>query len=298
MTLVSPLRYPGGKAKLLPYFTEVVKANGLYKSTYCEPYAGGAGLALKLLSTGFVERLSLNDVDESIFAFWKSVLDQPDEFCRLIENAAMTIDEWHRQQEIWRGRDVDNPLQLGFAAFYLNRTNRSGIIEGAGPIGGYSQSGKWKLDVRLNREAQIGYVQALKAFRSRITVTNEDALDFVAYAFEHRETFCYLDPPYYVKGSKLYRNFYRHDDHVEVLNLLRENRNARWVVSYDDVPQIREIYSEFDPISYSLSYSAGASATGREVIFFSDALVAPTVKGFEVGGLIAAVKPTYSVGKR
>ena len=279
--LVSPLRYPGGKAKLFGYFAEIVKTNSLYRSTYCEPYAGGAGLALKLLSTGFVERIALNDVDESIFAFWQAVLRTPDEFCALIEDASMSMDEWHRQKSIWHARDVHNPLHLGFSAFYLNRTNRSGIIEGAGPIGGYAQEGPWKIDVRLNKAQQIANVQVLKEFSDRITITNEDALDFVTFQFEQQDTFCYLDPPYYVKGSKLYRNFYRHEDHCEILRLLSSNRDAKWVVSYDDVPQIREIYANFAPVSYSLSYSAGKKATGREVIYFSDALVAPDVHGFE-----------------
>ncbi|MDQ0326314.1 DNA adenine methylase [Rhodopseudomonas julia] len=266
---------------MFEYFAEAIKANDLYRMTYCEPYAGGAGLALKLLSAGFIERIALNDIDESIYAFWQAVLNTPDAFCSLIEDVPLTIDEWRRQQEIWRARDLSDPLHLGFSAFFLNRTNRSGIIEGAGPIGGYAQEGPWKIGVRLNKPQQIKHIQALQFFRNQIEISNKDALDFVALQFNQPDTFCYLDPPYYSKGSKLYRNFYRHDDHLEILMLLELNRHARWVVSYDDVPQIREIYKHFEPISYSLNYSAGSNPAGREVIFFSDALKAPCVKGFE-----------------
>ena len=279
--LLSPLRYPGGKAKLFSYFVEVVKANRLFATTYCEPYAGGAGLALRLLSTGFVARIALNDIDEAIFAFWDSVLHRPDDLCALIESVPATMDEWYRQRAIWQARDVSNRLELGFSAYFLNRTNRSGIIEGAGPIGGYKQESAWKLDVRMNRTQQIQQIRDIGLFKDRITFSNEDALAFTRSRLKDDETFCYLDPPYYVKGSKLYRNFYRHDDHVEILRLLYEHRQARWVISYDDVPQIRDIYAEFSPISYSLSYSAGRKTSGREVIYFSGAVAAPSVRGFE-----------------
>lgn len=278
----SPLRYPGGKAKLFGYFAEVVKKNDLYRSTYCEPYAGGAGLALKLLSMGFVENISLNDIDESIFAFWTSALHTPDEFCTLLDGVDATIDEWHRQKAIWQARDVSKPLTLGFAAFFLNRTNRSGIIEGAGPIGGYEQKSVWTLDVRLNKSQLIKTIQGLQAFRERISLSNLDAIDFIEEKFKSDNTFCYLDPPYYVKGSKLYRNFYRHEDHCRIRDVLARNRSAKWVVSYDDAPQIREIYTGFYPVSYSLNYSAGRKSTGSEVIYFSDSLNAPEVTGFEL----------------
>ena len=278
--MLSPLRYPGGKAKLYPYFAEIIRNNKLFNATYCEPYAGGAGLALKLLSTGFVSRIALNDIDEAIYCFWKALLESGENFCSLIADTPLTIDEWHNQKHVWETKDTSNPLALGFSAFFLNRTNRSGIIEGAGPIGGYSQDGPWKLDVRFNRDGLISQVRSIMAAADRISVTNEDALDFTARQFRLPDTFSYLDPPYYVKGSKLYRNFYGHDDHVQIMEMLRDNREARWVVSYDDVPAIRTIYNDFSPVVYSLSYSAGQKGAGSEVIYFSDALTPPEVDGF------------------
>ncbi|MBB4465427.1 DNA adenine methylase [Rhizobium leguminosarum] len=280
--LASPLRYPGGKAKLFYYFTEVIGLNGLFNRTYCEPYAGGAGLALKLLSAGFVNRIAINDIDESIYAFWKSVLEQPKAFCDLIATTPATIEEWYAQREVWRAKDTSNSLKLGFATFFLNRTNRSGIIEGAGPIGGYHQDGPWKLDVRLNRAQQIQQVMNIATFADRIEVSNDDALTFTQRKFEEQDTFCYLDPPYYVKGSKLYRSFYRHKDHCDIAGLLEAYRSSDWVVSYDDVAAIRTIYSAFSPITYSLSYSAGTKASGKEVIYFSESIDAPNVPGFSL----------------
>jgi len=277
--LASPLRYPGGKAKLFDFFVNLIGRNQLLGCRYAEPYAGGAGLALKLLSGGFVAEVALNDLDEAIWAFWISALNHNPELRAMIESAVLTIDEWHRQREIWRAKDLTDPLSLGFATFFLNRTNRSGIIEGAGPIGGYAQEGVWKLDARFDRQKQAAAVEALAPFRSRIDVSRRDALDFLKGSLTDERSLTYLDPPYYVKGSKLYRNAYEHDDHVAVMQAVRANRDAMWVVSYDAVPPILDIYSDFVPTLYSLNYSAGAVGTGSEVIYVSDRLTLPDELG-------------------
>lgn len=280
MMITSPLRYPGGKAKLFEFFVNLLRYNKIIDCHYCEPYAGGAGLALKLLSAGLVERVSLNDLDEAIWAFWVSVLQHNQELCSLIEKTPLSIEEWRRQREIWHKKDFSDVLSLGFATFFLNRTNRSGIIEGAGPIGGYAQIGKWKLDARYNREKQVAMIRALETFRSRISISRLDALEFLRSTLRDTRALTYLDPPYYVKGSKLYRNSYLHEDHVQVKDMIEQYRNGKWVVSYDAAPEILEIYKGFDPILYTLQYSAGAAGTGKEVIYLSDTLGLPAMSGF------------------
>ena len=168
--------------------------------------------------------------------------------------------------------------RLGFSAYFLNRTNRSGIIEGAGPIGGYAQKGNWKLDVRLVKEKQIENIRALSRYASQIKVSNLDALDFVRQKVGSERCLVHLDPPYFVKGHKLYKNFYRPEDHLEIAGELKRRRKSNWVVSYDDVPEIRAAYSSFAPITYLLNYSAGEKSVGSEVIFLSDTLTAPEVQ--------------------
>ena len=280
--ITSPLRYPGGKAKLFPFFSDLIRQNSLYSATYCEPYAGGAGLAIKLLTSGFVQRIAINDIDASIYAFWSSALFDTDRFCRLIARTPITIDEWHRQRDIWEDGDLGSPLTLGFSAFFLNRTNRSGIIEGAGPIGGFEQNGAWKLDVRLVKDKQIRNLKSLSRFRNQIRVSNIDALKFIDTTLSDQEALTYLDPPYYVKGHKLYKNFYSPDDHAVIAKELKRKRKTRWVVSYDDVPEIRALYNSFAPITYLLNYSAGEKSLGSEVIFASDALDVPAIEGFNI----------------
>lgn len=276
----SPLRYPGGKAKLFPFFAALIKENNLFGSEYCEPYAGGAGLAIQLLTQGFVDRVSINDIDCSIYAFWRSALYDTDKFCGLIESTPVTVDEWHRQKDIWKQGDTGNNLTLGFSAYFLNRTNRSGIIEGAGPIGGYAQAGKWKIDVRLIKENQIKNLKTLSRYASQIDVSNLDALDFFRKSIAKENTFVYLDPPYFAKGHKLYKNFYKPEDHIQIAQELTRHRDSKWVVSYDDVNQIRDAYKSFSPITYLLNYSAGHKTIGSEVIYLSDTIIKPDVNGF------------------
>lgn len=278
MMINSPLRYPGGKAKLSPFLGDLIIQNGLVGSEYCEPYAGGAGLAIKLLSLGFVDRIAINDIDPAIYSFWRSALERTSEFCELIDRTPLTIDEWYRQRQVWREGDVSDQLALGFSAFYLNRTNRSGIIDGAGPIGGYSQEGPWKLGVRFIRDKQISNLLNLQKYSSQISISNMDAIDFLSKKLPLDNTFVYADPPYFVKGKKLYRNSYEMEDHCAVCDILSMNRDRKWIVSYDDVPEIRSIYSEFLPTFYQLNYSAGTKNVGNEVIYASDALKLPTMK--------------------
>lgn len=268
--VISPLRYPGGKAKLYDVVSGIISEHKLFDRTYCEPYAGGAGLALKLLSKGFVQHITLNDIDPAIYAFWVSVLRESDRFCDLIEATDITVDEWHKQREIYESTDINKQIDVGFAAYFLNRTSRSGIIEGAGPIGGYSQMGTWKIDARFNKKNQIDNIKSLSKFSEQIDVRNDDAMVFIGDTILSQENFLYLDPPYYVKGSKLYKNFYSHNDHLEISKLLSKFPDGCWILSYDDVPEIREMYTKFRLNSYSLQYSAGNSASGSEVMYFSN----------------------------
>lgn len=278
--IASPLRYPGGKAKLFPFVSQLISRNSLFGHTYCEPYAGGAGLALRLLSEGYVNRIWLNDYDPGIYSFWKSVLENTDAFCHLIETTNVDMDQWYAQSAVWKAGLSRGELALGFATYFLNRTNRSGIIEGAGPIGGYAQAGEWKLDVRMVKERQIANIREISRHKRSIRLTNYDALKMLPECLADESTFTYLDPPYYVKGKKLYKNFYEHRDHEQIRDLLDVHRSGTWMLSYDDVAAVRDIYSKFVPTTYQLAYSAGKKGQGSEVIFSSDRLVLPAIEGF------------------
>ena len=174
----SVLRYPGGKGKLARFFRRFSRANSLSDGRYVEPYAGGAAIAWELLITGIVRRVSINDISLPVFAFWHSVLNATDELCKLIQERPLTVDEWdYREKTEKQPEDVDY-VTLGFSFFFLNRTNRSGILNG-GIIGGRDQTGKWKIDARFNRQDLICKIQKIASFKSRIELTRIDAVDFI-----------------------------------------------------------------------------------------------------------------------
>lgn len=147
----SPLRYPGGKAAIWPLVSKIITDNALSKGHYLEPYAGGCGLALSLLYRGYVHEVHLNDLDRSISCFWDSVINRTNEFVDKILTTEVTVDQWHIQRKYHENKEAVDDFDLGFSSFFLNRTNRSGVISKAGIIGGLSQNGKYKIDCRFNK---------------------------------------------------------------------------------------------------------------------------------------------------
>jgi len=272
--LFTPLRYPGGKTSLFEYFDAVIKENNLKDVCYIEPYAGGAGAALSLLLLEKVDRIVINDYDKAIYAFWRSILEHTDEFVEMIESTPLSIDVWKKQRSIY-SNGSDDLLELGFATFYLNRTNRSGILTG-GPIGGMAQQGKWLLDARFNKHKLIERIKLISLYADRITVLNKDGLDVIRDYSDDLTSFFYIDPPYYDKGQCLYLNSYTHEDHERLANLLNGLSRTKWILSYDNVPQIRKLYeARKQQYEFSLHYQAHSSKEGSELIVFSDSLVVP-----------------------
>lgn len=265
----SPLRYPGGKYKLYRYISELVKENEC--STYIEPFCGGAALAFELLFNKAVKRIIINDFDYSIYCFWKSVLDDTDNFLQKISDTNVTIEEWHRQKRIRDHIDDYTQLDIGFSTFFLNRTNRSGIIDKAGPIGGLSQAGNYPIDCRFNKATLANQITRIAQQRDEIALYNLEALDFIDEVILHtRKSFVFFDPPYYGKGPELYTNFYTHGDHVNLsLAILQKMKNRKWIVTYDNINEIKSMYATVDGIEFRLQYTLQEKKAGSEVMFFS-----------------------------
>lgn len=271
----SPLRYPGGKGKIANFVKLLMIDNDLVGRDYVEPYAGGASVALTLLYEGYADRAFINDLNPGIHAFWSSALTRTDALCALIESTPVTMDVWHEQRAILNSPTAEG-LELGFATFFLNRTNRSGII-GGGVIGGSDQSGPWKLDARYNKPALIDRIRKLGRHRSRVTLSNEDAVEYVKNWNDPNAdaAFLYLDPPYFEKGEGLYDNFYDATDHAQIADAVSALAHP-WIVSYDARPEITALYPQAAAIRYGLTYSAAAKRPkGAEIMFFSDDIGIP-----------------------
>lgn len=271
----TPLRYPGGKGKFCHFIKQVFESNDLLDGHYAEPYAGGAGVALELLFHEYASTIHINDVDPAVYAFWDAAVNHTDELCQMIADTDVNMANWHRYKAIMENSHEFSSLELAMATFFLNRTNRSGILK-AGVIGGKDQAGKWKLDVRFNKTDLIRRIDLIGRFKNRIKVYNKDANLFLEEVVPSLplKSLVYLDPPYYVKGSGLYRNFYSHEDHVQIAGALSSVKHP-WIVSYDNVSEIKEIYSDYRQDEYFLSYTAQLKKKGSEVMIYGPSVVPP-----------------------
>lgn len=274
--LYSPLRYPGGKNKLSAFISKICIDNGI-DGHYVEPYAGGASVALFLLLEGYMNTITINDKDRSIYAFWYATLNHTKELCERIENCEISIENWLRQKEIQKNKESEELLDLGFSTFFLNRTNRSGIIKG-GVIGGNEQTGEYRMNCRFNKSELINRIKVIASKRKNITLCSMDAIkliDKIEKKAKDENVVFYFDPPYYLKASSLYMNFYKKDNHLEVSNRIKSIKNIKWIVSYDNVPEIQSMYSDCIKKEYSFKHTAYNSRLGQEILFFSPDLIIP-----------------------
>ncbi|WP_293741612.1 DNA adenine methylase [uncultured Pedobacter sp.] len=279
--LYSPLRYPGGKNKLSAFISKLCMDNDI-NGHYVEPYAGGASVALFLLMRGYVKNITINDKDKAIYAFWHSVLYMTDELCELISNCEISIETWKQQKDIQLNKDSEDLLKVGFSTFFLNRTNRSGIIN-AGVIGGNEQKGDYKLDCRFNKQDLIKRIKLISSKKANINIYSLDAIDLISKIEKEAEDdniIFYFDPPYYLKASTLYMNHYQENDHESVSDRIKSIRNIKWIVSYDNVPEIQKMYKGCNKKEYSFKHTAYHSRTGNEILFFSNNLRTPSIENW------------------
>lgn len=275
----SPLRYPGGKGKIAKFMKQFVKENFNDLPIYVEPYAGGAEIALTLLIEGYVKKVWINDKDFGIYCLWLSILNNTEEFVKKIEETKINIATWRKQKDIYKNQDKYTKLEVGFATFYLNRCNFSGVIKG-GPIGGIKQTGKWKLDARFNKKDLIQRINKIAEHKNNILIYNEDTIDLLEKNKQiFKKCLLYLDPPYFDKGNQLYTNHYKAKDHAKIAQYVSKLK-GKWIVSYDNVPEIVDLYkfvTSKNIREFNISYSAaeGKNKKGAEIMFFANESLIP-----------------------
>ena len=266
MKTSSPLRYPGGKSAMAGLLGQVRRLNGLGDRATAEPFAGGAGASLSLLYLEETHEIYINDADGAICDFWWAAVNQPRPFTELIMKTPVSMAEWRSQRDLYRKPGRASRLRRAFAAFYLNRCNRSGIIMNGGPIGGVSQKGKWKLDARFNKPELRRRCERIAEYRDRIHVSCRDGIDFIEYLDSER-TFFFIDPPYFEKGKTLYLNALDVEYHATLAARLKLMRDGAWVLTYDDCPEIRRMYQGWATIRpFGLRYAAAERRSGKEVL--------------------------------
>lgn len=277
---LSPLRYPGGKARIAPFVGALLADQRPRPLRYVEPFAGGAGVALRLLFDERVDDIVINDVNPGVAAFWRALYDSTQNLIEMVHACQLTIDEWHKQHAIYQAADSDD-LTLGFATFFLNRTNRSGIL-GARPIGGLEQSGAWSLDARYNRSKLADRIQLLGRYASRVEICEQDGVDLVESAAQEPRTFIYADPPYMVQGDDLYLDTFHSDHHNRLATALREATG--WLLTYDADPRVLALYNGHRCAAFSIKHTAARQHIGREYAVFANDLDIRSIDGLSRHG--------------
>ena len=199
---------------------------------------------------------------------------------------------WDKQKKIFANPRGHSYVDLGFATFFLNRTNRTGILNG-GIIGGREQTGRWKIAARYNADELIFRIQSIAKKRPRIRLTHSDALSLLRFGVSRWpvKTLIYLDPPYYERGRQLYYDYYQPEDHADLARFIESGMGGRfWIVSYDNVAAIRKLCPGARHVVYDVGYTARGNRRGREVMFFSPKLQT-------IPALVGPVKKVRSVLK-
>ena len=270
----SPLRYPGGKTQLSNFVEHLLELNNIRNGIYCEPFSGGAGVAIELLLSNKVNGIILNDYDIGIYSIWNAIIKDTDAFVQMIEETSITIDEWYKQKKIHSERRFDQTysIELAFATYFLNRTNRSGIVLG-GPIGGYSQGAKDKIDCRFIKAKLISKIKEIADRKDAIQLYNLDAsalIEDVLKKQSNENLFTFFDPPYYKQGQSLYTNFFEDHDHEFLSNNIKSMENYYWITTYDYHQRIAEIYTGVIQKEYFLRYSANRVRKEKEYLFHNE----------------------------
>jgi DNA adenine methylase len=266
----SPLRYPGGKSRITPIVKKIINNCKTTISTYIEPFAGGAGVALNLLFDRVIECVIINDYDKAIYSFWRAILTDTENFINKIKTTSVSVAEWKRQRKIYLSSNKYS-LEFAFSVFYLNRTNRSGIIS-AGPIGGYLQQGEWTINARYNIDKCIDRILKISKYKNRIRIFNMDIRKFILkhHGYFTDNSFVYFDPPYINNSKRLYKNSLDLNDHCEISQYIHDFILSDWIITYDDVDIIHALYKKHSIIHYNINYSVAQKRKALELLILKN----------------------------
>lgn len=265
----SPFRYPGGKGFLTGYLSGVLEKMSGSDMIYAEPFCGGAGAAINLLRDGTCNEIHLNDLDARIYSAWCAIVKETDRFLERLDRVSVDVETWRRSREIISSSSSGYDFETGFAAYFLNRTSRAGIILGSGPIGGYDQKSNWNIDARFYRESMKLRISWIGSQRDRIFLSNKPALDFLrdhASTHDTNKTLYFIDPPYVVAGSRLYLDSMDLASHRALSDYLKSGSLPHWVLTYDNDPLIRKLYAGCNVRELEVNYSLRNTRKAKEVL--------------------------------
>ena len=293
--LLSPLRYPGSKRRLVGYIRQALEMNKLRPTLYVEPFVGGASVALQLMQDGLVDRVILMDIDPWIASFWQTVFFDTEWLVEQIETIEVTLDRWQEFKQSNPATRRDRAL----TCFFLNRTSFSGILQAkVGPLGGRTQESQYKIDCRFMRGTLTKRIKQAAAHRDRVHAVWDCSWDEgftrirelqVQDELPQNGTFYYLDPPFFKEAEALYRYYFVSEDHLALRDHLLTMED-KWILSYDSAQDVEELYGEAlkqctngtqkhdVELFYSLAIMTEERRKGKEVIISNlDQLPVPEV---------------------
>ena len=266
----TPLRYPGGKSSLTELIWHTIEVNNCTEIPYCEPFAGGAGVAMSLLLQNKVKSVILNDLDTGIYSLWYAILNDTDKLVKTINNVEVTLAVREQQKEVYINLkdSAKYSFELAFATLFLNRVNYSGILTG-GPIGGKEQKGKYKLDCRFNKESLIGKIKEIAKYRDNVQLFHMDAVELLK---NQSNIFVFADPPYWQAGDMLYEASV---EHSKLAKVLCESKDIHWIATYDNNINVANVYEEYGAHSklFELQYSASRKRKELECMFYKNVVI-------------------------
>jgi DNA adenine methylase len=279
----SPLRYPGGKARMAPWLTDTFEALlwPMDVEIWLEPFGGGAGAALTALASGRVPEAWIVEANPALAAFWTTVMNDGPAMADRVERTVPTLGMFQDSRQTVAaaldGERIDT-FKLGLAAFILNRCSRSGmILPSVGPIGGKAQTGLHTVAARFNAAALADRIRTVHALGDRFKVFAGDGISFLEdlpASGVQDEVFCFVDPPYIGVGNDLYAIGMDDDLHQRLANAL--NRlTAPWLLTYDAHPQIPQLYPDSQVLEFDIPHTAGSSRVGTEYLVLGPGMGAP-----------------------
>ena len=241
---LSPLRYPGGKSRLIDFLSTKFSASKM--DTFVEVFAGGASVGLSLLDAGLIKKLVLNDCDIGVNAFWSQVVYNPAPLIDRIRNEIPTKKSVKTAREKLNAPPYSVPtLDRAYSFLLLNRVCYSGITK-AGIMGGEGGSDEAML-CRWNPDTLVKRIEKIYSMSRAIEVRADDGCALVEqYAYWDDKATLFIDPPYVQKGPALYREFFTEEKHKDLAFLLTslytEFPCSDIILTYDDCELIRNIY--------------------------------------------------------
>lgn len=273
---ISPLRYPGGKARMTQWLLGVLDNNRCTRmdaEIWVEPFAGGAGAGLTALENGTVSETWLVEAHPAVAAFWQSVVEDNEAMARRIEAVVPTLALFEEAREMvaagLTGEGV-NRLDLGVAAFIVNRCSRSGmVLPNVGPIGGKSQTGRYTIAARWNGPSLAERLRRIGLYGSKLKIITGDGIEHLEHlpgSGIEDEMFLFVDPPYIGVGNRLYAQGMQKSDHDRLAAALKAL--PFWVLTYDAHPDVLGLYPPEDHqvMEFEIPHSINQSHIGSEYL--------------------------------